>query len=147
MRHTHATLLLQEGVNIKAVAKRLGHASIQISLDTYAHVLQQIEQHAALSLHVMGLDTWPATVHAQVHFMRDDPFRDQAEIDGMGADVRAAGAPFELFEYAGAGHLFTDPPLPAELDGAATDPLWGRVLALLGELRGQAMRYTARQAR
>ena len=90
--------------------------------------------HAALPLHVMDLETWPATVPMQVHFMRDDPFRDQAEIAGMAADVRAAGAPFELFEYAGAGHLFTDPSLAAEYDSAATETLWGRVLALLGGL-------------
>lgn len=87
--------------------------------------------HAALPLHVMDLETWPATVAAQVHFMRGDPYREQAEIDGMAADVRAAGAPFELFEYDGAGHLFTDPSLPAEYDRAATETLWSRVLALL----------------
>jgi len=92
--------------------------------------------HAALPLGVMGIEAWPATVPAQVHFMRDDPFREQAEIDGMAADVRAAGAPFELFEYAGAGHLFTDPSLPAEYDPAATETLWGRVLTLLGGLPG-----------
>ena len=92
--------------------------------------------HAALPLRVMELETWPATVPAQLHFMRDDPFRDQAEIDGMAADVRAAGAPFVLFEYAGAGHLFTDPSLPAEYDSAATETLWDRVLALLAGLRG-----------
>jgi dienelactone hydrolase len=90
--------------------------------------------HAALPLQVMGLETWPATVAAQVHFMRDDPYRDQAEIDGMAADVRAAGAPFELFEYDGAGHLFTDPSLPTEYDRAAAETLWGRVLTLLEEL-------------
>jgi len=92
--------------------------------------------HAALPLHAMGLETWPATVPVQVHFMQDDPFRDQAEIDGMAADVRSAGAPFELFEYAGTGHLFTDPSLPEEFDGAAAETLWGRVLALLGGLGG-----------
>jgi integrase len=47
MRHTHATLLLLAGVNIKAVSVRLGHASIQITLDTYAHVLPEMEQQAA----------------------------------------------------------------------------------------------------
>lgn len=90
--------------------------------------------HAALPLKLMGLETWPKTVPVQVHFMRNDPYRDQAEIDGMAADVRAAGAPFELFEYAGAGHLFTDPSLPAEYDSAAAETLWGRVQALLGGL-------------
>ena len=87
--------------------------------------------HAALPLSPLGLETWPASVPVQVHFMRDDPFREQAEIDGMAADVRAAGGRFELFEYDGAGHLFTEPSLPAEYDRAAADTLWSRVLALL----------------
>jgi integrase len=47
MRHTHATLLLLYGVDIKTVSARLGHASVQITLDTYAHVLPQMEQRAA----------------------------------------------------------------------------------------------------
>jgi dienelactone hydrolase len=92
--------------------------------------------HAALPLQVMDLERWPATVPVQVHFMRDDPYREQAEIDGMAADVRAAGAPFELFEYAGGGHLFTDPSLPAEYDSAAAETLWSRVSAMLGGLGG-----------
>lgn len=94
--------------------------------------------HAALPLRFVEIDAWPASVPVQVHFMRDDPFRDQSEIDGMAADVRAAGARFELFEYDGAGHLFTDPSLPAEYDRAATETLWSRVLALLDGLGGDA---------
>jgi integrase len=50
MRHTHATLLLLAGVNVKAVSTRLGHSSIQITLDTYAHVLPEMEQHAAQAI-------------------------------------------------------------------------------------------------
>ncbi len=95
-----------------------------------------VQLHAALPLSPLGLAAWPATVPVQVHVMRDDPFREQAEIDGMAADVRAAGAPFELFEYNGAGHLFTDPSLPAEYDQTATETLWSRVLALLARLGG-----------
>jgi integrase len=47
LRHTHATLLLQEGVNVKVVSERLGHANISITLDTYSHVLPSMQQHAA----------------------------------------------------------------------------------------------------
>jgi len=90
--------------------------------------------HAALPLSPLGLDAWPATVPVQAHFMRADPFREQAEIDGMEADVRAAGARFELFEYDGPGHLFTDPSLPADYDHAASELLWTRVLELLDGL-------------
>ena len=35
LRHTHATLLLQEGTHAKIVGERLRHASIAITLDTY----------------------------------------------------------------------------------------------------------------
>src|SRR5579871_5395182 len=52
--------------------------------------------HAALPVSAMGLERWPATVPVQVHFMREDPYREQAELEGMEKDVRAAGARFEL---------------------------------------------------
>ncbi len=47
MWHTHATLLLLAGVNVKAVSARLGQGSIQITLDTHAHLLPQMEEQAA----------------------------------------------------------------------------------------------------
>jgi len=34
-RHTHASLMLKQGTHPKIVQERLGHASIQITLDTY----------------------------------------------------------------------------------------------------------------
>jgi integrase len=39
LRHTHATALLAKGHSIKAVSQRLGHASIELTLRVYAHVL------------------------------------------------------------------------------------------------------------
>ena len=50
MRHTHATWLLEARVNIKVVSERLGHSSIRITLDTYAHVLQTMQQEAVDTL-------------------------------------------------------------------------------------------------
>ena len=38
-RHSHASILLNEGVNIIAVSKRLGHESIKMTLDTYSHLM------------------------------------------------------------------------------------------------------------
>lgn len=38
LRHTHATLLIKNGVNIKEVQARLGHKSIQTTLDIYTHI-------------------------------------------------------------------------------------------------------------
>jgi integrase len=37
LRHTHATLLLADGVPVKAVSERLGHASATITLTAYQH--------------------------------------------------------------------------------------------------------------
>jgi integrase len=39
LRHTAATLLLSKNLNPKVVSAMLGHASIQITLDTYSHLL------------------------------------------------------------------------------------------------------------
>ena len=46
-RHTHASLLLKQGVHPKIVQERLGHASIAITLDTYSHVAPGLQQQAA----------------------------------------------------------------------------------------------------
>jgi integrase len=46
-RHTHVTLALQAGANIKAVSQRVGHAKTSITMDLYAHVLP--EQHRDVS--------------------------------------------------------------------------------------------------
>ena len=46
LRHTHATLLPQAGTPIKAVSERLGHAKTSITLDTYAHVLPDMQDRA-----------------------------------------------------------------------------------------------------
>jgi integrase len=47
LRHTCATLLLRQGVHVKFVSELLGHASIQITLDTYSHVLPDMGDAAA----------------------------------------------------------------------------------------------------
>ncbi len=46
-RHTHASLMLKHGIHPKIVQERLGHASIQITLDTYSHVAPGLQQAAA----------------------------------------------------------------------------------------------------
>ena len=48
-RHTHASLLLKQGTHPKIVQERLGHASIEITLDTYSHVAPGLQEAAALS--------------------------------------------------------------------------------------------------
>ena len=44
LRHSHATWLINSGVNIVAVSKRLGHATIEQTLKTYTHLLIQTDQ-------------------------------------------------------------------------------------------------------
>jgi len=46
-RHTHASLMLKQGIHPKVVQERLGHASIQITLDTYSHVAPGLQEAAA----------------------------------------------------------------------------------------------------
>jgi integrase len=47
LRHTHATILLAAGVPVKVVSERLGHASITITLQIYAHVMPGMQAAAA----------------------------------------------------------------------------------------------------
>ncbi|MFD2370637.1 tyrosine-type recombinase/integrase [Brevibacillus sp. GCM10020057] len=47
LRHSHATLLLKKGVHPKIAQERLGHANIRITLDTYSHVLPNMQSEAA----------------------------------------------------------------------------------------------------
>ncbi len=46
LRHTHATWLLKAGQPVKVVSERLGHAKVSITLDTYAHVLPDMQEGA-----------------------------------------------------------------------------------------------------
>jgi integrase len=50
LRHTCATLLLTKNVNPKVVSEMLGHASIAITLDTYSHVLPNMQESAAAAM-------------------------------------------------------------------------------------------------
>ena len=47
LRHTHASLMLKQGIHPKIVQERLGHASIGITLDTYSHVVPGLQAAAA----------------------------------------------------------------------------------------------------
>jgi ATP-dependent helicase/nuclease subunit A len=42
LRHTHATMLIEAGANMKDVQRRLGHSRIAITMDTYTHVTERM---------------------------------------------------------------------------------------------------------
>ena len=50
LRHTFATLALQNGVDIKTVSGMLGHFSAGFTLDTYAHVTSAAQRQAAQTM-------------------------------------------------------------------------------------------------
>lgn len=56
-RHTHASLMLKQGVHPRVVQERLGHASIAITLDVYSHVMPGLQEAAARRFDDLTL--WP----------------------------------------------------------------------------------------
>lgn len=46
LRHTHATLLLKQGVHLKIVSERLGHKDVFITLNCFSHVLPGMQEDA-----------------------------------------------------------------------------------------------------
>ena len=50
LRHTFATMALQNGVDVKTVSSMLGHYSAGFTLDTYAHVTTDAQLKAAQTM-------------------------------------------------------------------------------------------------
>lgn len=49
-RHSHASLLANEGINIQEIAKRLGHSNIEMTWNTYSHLYPRESERALLVL-------------------------------------------------------------------------------------------------
>ena len=45
-RHTHASVLVNEGINIQEIARRLGHSNVQMTWNTYSHLYPREEERA-----------------------------------------------------------------------------------------------------
>ncbi len=56
LRHSYATLAVKAGVHPKIISERLGHATINVTLDLYSHVSPAIERDVAerLSVEILG---------------------------------------------------------------------------------------------
>jgi integrase-like protein len=72
VRHSYATAALKAGVSPKVISERLGHATVSFTLQTYAHVIPAMDEHAA------------STVAALILGDRDQD-RDRAPIGTMPA--------------------------------------------------------------
>ncbi|WP_289355765.1 tyrosine-type recombinase/integrase [Paenibacillus sp. S-12] len=44
LRHTYAVLMLEAGADMKFIQEQLGHGSIKITSDVYAHISKKLEQ-------------------------------------------------------------------------------------------------------
>jgi integrase len=53
LRHSFATLMLAAGVNPKVVSEALGHTTVEMTMDVYAHVLPTMQAEAARALEAM----------------------------------------------------------------------------------------------
>lgn len=53
-RHSHATLLINKGVNIVAVSRRLGHSDVKMTLNTYAHLYPTSDDEVVNALETAG---------------------------------------------------------------------------------------------
>src|SRR3972149_5350444 len=59
-RHTHASLMLAQGIHPKIVSERLGHSTVALTLDIYSHVLPGLQEAAARRFEE-GLFTQPVS--------------------------------------------------------------------------------------
>lgn len=50
LRHTSATLLIAQNIDVRTVSGRLGHADTSTTMDIYAHALQKQDEIASQSL-------------------------------------------------------------------------------------------------
>ena len=47
LRHTSASLMLNEGIPVIVASRRLGHANPSITMDTYGHLFHEMQGEAA----------------------------------------------------------------------------------------------------
>ncbi len=67
LRHTHAAMLIAQGVHSKVIQSRLGHAKITTTLDTYGHLWDGLDEAAADSLEQLAIGQTAAPAGAQLN--------------------------------------------------------------------------------
>jgi integrase len=56
LRHSHASLLIADGLSLAVISRRLGHASIQVTIDRYGHLSPELDD--AVNASVDGSLAW-----------------------------------------------------------------------------------------
>lgn len=59
LRHTHGSLLIKDGIPVKVVSERLGHADIAFTMQTYQHVLPDMQADAATATERLAMPSPP----------------------------------------------------------------------------------------
>lgn len=67
LRHTHASMLLYKGINIKYISRRLGHKNVITTLDTYSHVIDELEQQDSELTDLALNDLYSLRKNVQLH--------------------------------------------------------------------------------
>jgi integrase len=62
LRHTHASLLIAQGMHPKLIAERLGHSSIKLTMDTYGHLFEGSDLEAASAMQRLFGEQRPSPV-------------------------------------------------------------------------------------
>lgn len=129
---------LRLSISRRNAAKELDDGFMCLGFSNGGGMSEHVASHRAISgailvagvlpLEMAGVESWPSGVPVQVHYTAGDPFRRQDWINELRTDVQAAGASFDLFEYEGEGHLFTDPSQPDEFQSDDAELVWKRVL-------------------
>ena len=68
--------------------------------------------HAALPVAELGINKWPEDVPVEVHYAKDDPWKEGESVVELGKNIKETGAYYRYYEYELTGHIFIDPGLP-----------------------------------
>ncbi|MBA3742163.1 dienelactone hydrolase family protein [Sporichthya sp.] len=90
--------------------------------------------NTAVEVAEVGGQAWPSDVPVQVHHSMEDQWKEPQQILDFVAQVQAANAAVEVFDYPKGGHVFTDPSKADEYDEAGAELFWQRALEFCAKL-------------
>lgn len=97
LRHAHASLLIEQGANILAVAQRLGHADPAVTLRVYGHLFDGVQERLTQGLDELCQSTIPAAAEASVVPI-DGCRQDTSRTQGHRKDTKSRSLPVRTGE-------------------------------------------------